>query len=238
MSGKGKKAENLNEKISIYSKRQLIIGENTAFFVKEEYKTIRTNILLSIPSEGCKIIGITSAEPNEGKSLNCLNLAITFAQTEAKVLVIDCDLRIPNQARLMGMEAVPGLSNVLVGMNALDEIIRKTEFSNLDAVFAGDIPPNPSELLGSANMAGVMGELSARYDYIFVDLPPVNIVTDTMVMSKYLSGIVFVVRSGISKRDSVSEALGRLEMAKANILGILLTGVTEKPRYAKKLAKK
>lgn len=238
MSGKGKKAENLNEKISIHSKRQLIIGENTAFFVKEEYKTLRTNILLSIPSEGCKIIGITSAEPNEGKSLNCLNLAITFAQTEAKVLIIDCDLRIPNQARLMGMEAVPGLSNVLVGMNALDEIIRKTEFSNLDAVFAGDIPPNPSELLGSANMAGVMGELSAQYDYIFVDLPPVNIVADTMVMSKYLSGIVFVVRSGISKRDSVSEALGRLEMAKANILGILLTGVKEKPRYAKKLAKK
>ena len=212
-------------KLSELHDRSFIIDKNTAFSIKEEYKTLRTNILLSLPTEGCKIIGITSAQPFEGKSVNCLNLAITFAQTGARVLLIDCDLRIPSQARLVGLKAAPGVSNVLVGMNNVGEAVQKTKYPGVDILLSGDIPPNPSELLGSENMEKTLRELSQKYEFIFIDLPPVNVVADAVIVSKYVSGLLLVVRSSVSRRDSIAEALKRLELARANIIGILLTCV-------------
>jgi len=216
---------------SLQHDKNFIISDNTAFSIKEEYKTLRTNIMFSIPSEGCKVIGITSAGPMEGKSINCLNLAITFAQTNARVLLIDCDLRLPRQARLAGMDSIPGISNILVGMNNIDESIHKTNFFGLDMILSGDIPPNPSELLGSENMGKIINELSQNYDYIFVDLPPINVVADAVAMSKYLSGIVLVVRAIISQRDSVIKAINQLELVDAKIIGILLNGVKNKTGF-------
>lgn len=204
------------------------------FSVKEEYKTLRTNVLFSFPSSVCKVIGISSAEPLEGKSTNCLNLAITFAQTNARVLLMDCDLRLPSQARLVNLDAIPGISNVLIGMNTAEEAIQKTEFKNLNAILSGSIPPNPSELIGSEAMGNLITELSKDYDYIFVDLPPVNVVADTAAMSKYLSGLILVVRAGESKRESVSKALSKLEFANANIIGIILNGVKRNNRFVAK----
>lgn len=220
---KDSSAKNLQKKLFESHDRSFIINEKTAFSVKEEYKTLRTNILLSIPSEGCRVIGITSAQPFEGKSINCLNLAITFSQMEARVLLIDCDLRIPSQARLVGLAAVPGVSNVLAGMNTLEEAIRKTEYPNVDVLLSGDIPPSPTELLGSNNMSLILEVLSQEYNYIFIDLPPINMIADAMIMSKHLSGLLLVIRSAASRRDSVIKAITRLELAQANIIGILLT---------------
>jgi len=208
--------------------RSLIINDKTAFSIREEYKTLRTNILFSIPSESCKIIGISSAQPLEGKSINSLNLAITFAQTNARVLLIDCDLRLPSQARLLDMDAIPGISNVLIGMNTVNETIQKTKYSDLDVILSGDIPPNPSELLGSEKMGKILDELSTMYDYIFVDLPPINIVADALIMSKFLSGLILVVRASFSKRDRVMKAITKLELAEANIIGIVLTDIKSK----------
>lgn len=221
-------AKYLRKKLSELHDRSFIINEKTAFSVKEEYKTLRTNIQLSIPSEGCRVIGITSALPFEGKSINCLNLAITFSRLEARVLIIDCDLRLPSQGRLLGMDAVPGISNVLAGMNTIEEAIQKTEYPNVEVLLSGNIPPNPTELLGSKNMSMILEVLSQEYDYIFIDLPPVNIVSDTMIMSKNLSGLLIVVRSASSRRDSVVEAISRLELAKANIIGVLFTCAANK----------
>lgn len=217
-----------NKKTSLLHDRNFIINDNTAFSIKEEYKTLRTNIMFSIPSDECKVIGITSAEPMEGKSINCLNLAITFAQTNARVLLIDCDLRLPRQASLVDMDSIPGISNILVGMNSVTESIHKTRLSGLDVVLSGDIPPNPSELLGSENMGKIIKELSRNYDYIFVDLPPINIVADAAVMSKYLSGMILVVRAIISQRDTVIKAVNQLERVEANVIGIVLNGVKNK----------
>lgn len=215
-------------KLSEANDRSFIINENSDFCVIEEYKTLRTNIVLSFPSEGCRMIGITSAQPDEGKSTNCLNLAITFAQMEARVLLIDCDLRIPSQARLIGMKATPGISNVLVGMCTVEEAIRETEYPGVDVLLSGDIPPNPSELLGSEKMEKILADLSQKYDYILIDLPPVNIVADTVILSKYMSGVLLVVRLRISSRDSVAEAIKKLELAKTNIIGVLLAGMKNK----------
>lgn len=205
--------------------RSLIINENTSFSVKEEYKTLRTSVLFSFPSSGCKVIGISSAEPLEGKSTNCLNLAITFAQTNSRVLLMDCDLRLPSQARLVNLNAIPGISNILVGMNTAEQAVQKTDFPNLQVLLSGNIPPNPSELIGSEAMGKLIEELSKNYDYIFVDLPPINVVVDTVVMSKYLSGLILVVRAVESKRESIIKALNKLELSDANIIGIILNGV-------------
>lgn len=224
-------SQKINTKLSAFHDRSLIINEKTAFSVREEYKTLRTNILFSIPSEGCKVIGVTSAQPLEGKSINCLNLAITFAEMDARVLLMDCDLRLPSQARLLALDAIPGISNVLVGMNTVEEAIQKTGYSGVDVLLSGDIPPNPAELLGSENMQNLIAELSQKYEYIFIDLPPVNIVTDAIVMSNYLSGMIFIVRAAFSKRDSVIKAIGKLELADANIIGVVLTGVKCKTRF-------
>jgi len=211
--------------------KSLIINDNTSFSVKEEYKTLRTNVLFSFPSSGCKVIGISSAEPLEGKSTNCLNLAITFAQTKARILLMDCDLRLPSQARLVGLDAIPGISNILVGMNTAEEAIKKTGVSNLHVLLSGNIPPNPSELIGSDAMGKLIEELSKNYDYIFVDLPPINVVADAAAISKYLSGLILVIRAVESKRESVIKALNKLELADANIIGIILNGVKSNTHF-------
>ena len=224
MAGKKKAAKaEADKQRSILHDRSFILNEQTVFAVMEEYKTLRTNIMLSSHSDGCRIIGLTSAQPFEGKSINCLNLAIVFAQTGAKVLLIDCDLRMPNQARLTGLPGTPGVSNVLAGMNTLEEAVRKTRYSGVDVITSGDLPPSPTELLGSYKMQAMLKALSAQYDYIFIDLPPANVVADAIIMSGYLSGILLVVRSAFSRRAGVIEAIERLELAKANIIGILLT---------------
>ena len=222
---------------SILRDRSFILNEKTSFSIKEEYKTLRTNIMFSIPSDGCKIIGISSAQPMEGKSINCLNLAITFAQTNTRVLLIDCDLRLPKQASLLDMDALPGISNVLVGMSTIQQAVKKTCYPGLDVIFSGDIPPNPAELLGSNNMSKTINELSKCYDYIFVDLPPINIVSDAVTMSKCLSGMILVVRALVSKRDSVEKALGQLELSGTHVIGLILNGVNSKPRLSYKYGK-
>jgi len=220
--------DGLLNKRSVIRDRSFIINKNSAFSIKEEYKTLRTNIMFSIPSANCKIIGISSAEPMEGKSINCLNLAITFAQTNARVLLIDCDLRLPRQASLVDLDAVPGISNVLVGMNTIDEAINKTSYSGLHVLLSGDIPPNPSELLGSENMGKLIDKLSDYYDYIFVDLPPINTVSDTLAMSRYLSGLILIIKANTSKRANVIKAINQLELVNANIIGVVLNGVKDK----------
>lgn len=205
------------------------MNDKTLFSIIEEYKTLRTNIMFSIPTEGCKVIGVTSAQSMDGKSITCLNLAITVAQTKARVLLIDGDLRVPKLARLLDMEAIPGISNVLVGLSTLKDSIQLTTYSGLHVLLSGDIPPNPSELLGSDSMNSLIEELKTRYDYIFIDLPPINIVSDAVAVSKFLSGEIVVIRSGMSGRENVIRAISQLEFVDANILGVVLNGVQCKP---------
>ena len=124
-------------------KRARVLNEKSSFHVKEAYKALRTNILFAIPNEKTKRIIVTSALAGEGKSTNCLNLAISFAQTGAKVLLIDCDLRKPSVANLLDIQSSPGLSNVLASLNTVDSVIVHTEYANLDAIPSGDMTPNP-----------------------------------------------------------------------------------------------
>ena len=205
--------------------REKILNNKTSFHVREAYKALRTNLIFSLPSDTCKKIVITSALASEGKSTNALNLAITFAEMDARVLIIDCDLRRPNLARLLDVPNAPGLSNYLVGLNSSDEIIHKTTYNNLSIITAGNIPPNPVELLSSENMGRLIEKLETEFDYIFLDTPPVNLVIDTIVISKYVHGIVLIALQNSTDKEALRYALKQIKFAGSKVLGFVLNGV-------------
>lgn len=205
--------------------REKILSSKSPFHVREAYKALRTNLIFSLPSESCKKIVVTSALASEGKSTNCLNMAITFAETDAKVLIIDCDLRRPNLARLLDVQNAPGLSNYLVGLNSSDDIVCKSVYNNLYYITAGNIPPNPVELLSSDNMERLITKLEQEFDYIFLDTPPVNLVIDTVAISKFAHGVVMIALQNSTDKEALRYALNQLNFVGAKVLGFVLNGV-------------
>lgn len=199
-----------------------LIDEKTAFHVKEAYKAMRTNVMYSVPGDDCKVIGVTSAIPGEGKSTTVLNLAITFAQTGTRVLLIDADMRRPNIKRILKVGEVVGLSEILAKFVKATDAIKPSGYEKLDIIFSGNVPPNPVELLGSDNMLDLIDELKHMYDYIFIDTPPINVVTDSAVVSRVLHGVVLVARENKSRKDEVLEAINKLKFVNAKILGLVL----------------
>ena len=210
-----------NKKNDLEAKYTLLSG-TTSFHVKEAYKAMRTNVMFSVPGDGCKVIGVTSAVPGEGKSTTVLNLAITFAQTGTRVLLIDADMRRPNIKRILSAGEGVGLADILAKFVTAEESIRPSGYDKLDVIFSGNVPPNPVELLASDNMQAMIDELKEQYDYIFIDTPPINVVTDATVVSRLLHGIILVARENKSKKDEVSEALNKLRFVNAKVLGLVL----------------
>jgi succinoglycan biosynthesis transport protein ExoP len=157
-----------------------------------------------------------------------VNLAITVSMTNAKVLLIDCDLRKPRMHRFFKYKSIPGLSNYLLGENDLDSIIKKTEIPNLHVIYAGAIPPNPVELLDSKVFQEMMDTLSQSYEYIFIDCPPLLEVTDALVVSKLCSGTVLVARQKYTTHRFIHQALKKLDFANAKVLGFVLNDVPKK----------
>lgn len=219
-SGENKKT------LSIQEERKHLLTPQSDFFIREAYKTLRTNVSFALPGEeGCKVIVVTSSLQGEGKSITAVNLAITYAMADKKVLIIDCDMRRPKLARLMQMGSKVGLSNLIVNSKLLDEAIKQTSTPGLDIILSGNVPPNPSELLSSVRMEKLIEQLKGQYDYIFLDSPPVNMVTDAVVLAPKSDGVIFLVRANHSERGSVIHAVEQLEYAKAKILGFVLNGV-------------
>ena len=216
------KTINNKNTFSLSQEQYWILNENSSFLCKESYNSLRTNIIFSIPKEGCKIIGITSAERAEGKSINVLNLAISLSEINKRVLLIDCDLRKPKIARLLDLKSSPGITNVLVGLTGLNKTIQSTKYKNLDVLLSGDIPPNPTELIGSLKLTETLHILSEQYDYIFIDTPPVNVVTDACILSNIIEGYIFLIRLNISERNTVVNAIEKLKFVNAKILGIII----------------
>ena len=200
------------------------------FATKEAYRTLRTNVRFALQGTGCKKFCITSSSQGEGKSITMLNLAITFAETGQRVLLIDADLRRPAVSRLLVEKATPGLSNILAGLATEQEALRKNVYPNLDIIFSGDIPPNPTELLDSDRMRELLDRLSMRYDYILLDTPPVNIVSDACVIGNMLDGVLILARQGRSRKESLKRAVDHLQLAGAKILGCIFNGVPNEVR--------
>lgn len=200
-----------------------IISENMPFDIIEAYKAARTNIMFSLNSEkGCRKVVISSATSGEGKSTTCINLAKTFAEIGVKVLILDADLRAPRVHKYMCIENEKGLSNILAGFDKLDDCIYHTEQENLDCLTSGAIPPNPVELISSDAMTELFEELEKRYDYVFIDTPPLNIVTEGLLLSKICNGIIIVTRQKYTMYKMIERAINSLKFANAKILGFIL----------------
>lgn len=208
------------------AQRRQILNKNSNFIVQEAYKSLRTNVRFFLRNWDCKKICITSSAAGEGKSITLLNLAISIAESGQKVLLIDADLRRPAQARLLMEKAAPGLSNLLAGLSSKEEAIRKDVYPNLDVLFSGDVPPNPSEILGSQEMEAMMTDFSKKYDYILVDTPPVGVVSDACLVASLVDGVLLLVRQQRTKKDDVKRAVNNLQLTGARILGYVLNGVT------------
>lgn len=201
---------------------------NLNFAGSEAYKQLRTNIQFSIPKkEGCKVLAVTSAQAGDGKSTTSINLAYSLASNQAKVLLLEADMRLPLMAGRLGIKTEPGLSSYLTGNYKASEVIQKVPGDlPFYTIPAGKIPPNPSELLASEQMEHSLENLKKIFDYIIIDLPPVNIVTDASTLAEKVDGYIVVVRQDKTTRRSIDDALTKLHIVNAKILGFVLNGVT------------
>lgn len=202
-----------------------LLDREFSFQTTEAFKTLRANLIFSLSTRKNKTFAVTSPMQHEGKSTTAANLALTFAQMDAKVLLIDADLRKPIQHKLFKLKNKVGLSTLLCGMHSFKEVLNENIIPGLDVMTSGPIPPNPSELLGSDNMKVLFKELSDYYDYIIVDTPPINIVSDTLMLSDSIAGIVLVAMSGMTTYDSYQHAADSVNFAGGNVLGAVITKV-------------
>ena len=216
---------NKQEKTSHMGTRRQLLNKNSNFAVREAYKTLRTNIRFLLRDHKCKRISITSGLSGEGKSITLTNLAISLAEDGQRVLLIDADMRRPALSRLLMESATPGLSDILSGQASAQEAVREELYPNLDVIFSGDVPPNPSELLGSNAMRELIDTMSERYDYILVDTPPVGMVSDACIVTNLLDGVLMLVRQDWAKKETVRRAVANMEMTGIKPLGYVLNGV-------------
>ena len=228
----GKRDSRQQENIRIQEARRCILASKSDFFIREAYKTLRTNVTFSLAGEGkSRVVVVTSSLQREGKSTTAVNLALSFAEAGKKVLLVDCDMRRPKLGRLLNLSAPAGLSNLLLDPSLLEKSIIK-EYSTIDVLLSGDIPPNPSELLGSELMKKLLDQMREKYDCVILDTPPINMVTDAVVLAPQSDGVLFVVRANQSERGAVIHAVEQLEYAQVKLLGFVLNGVElEKTSY-------
>ncbi|HTK29886.1 MAG TPA: polysaccharide biosynthesis tyrosine autokinase [Vicinamibacterales bacterium] len=191
----------------------------------EAFKTVRTNVLFSSSEDGLKTLVITSAGPGEGKSIVAANLALALAQAGQRVLLVDGDMRRPRVHEIYDCAQEPGLSNVLTGHAKLSEALRKSAVPGLWLLAAGQIPPNPAELLGSRRYLDLIASLDEHFDWAIIDTPPVLAVADSSIAANESSGVVFVVGSDKTSRQAARAAVEQLLAANAHIVGSVLNKV-------------
>lgn len=212
------------------SKRQLITLTNPKSPISESYRSLRTNIDFSSIDEKLQVIMVSSAGPGEGKSTTITNLAITFAQSERKVVLIDADLRKPTAHHTFSLSNRFGLSSVLSQQCSLGEAIQRSNVPGMDIMTSGAIPPNPAEMLNSKRMTTVIDELRQQYDMILIDTPPLLAVTDAQIVSTKSDGVVLVVDQGRVKREIAKKAVHNLQAVNARILGVVLNNVKRRAK--------
>ncbi len=201
------------------------IGSELDFASKEAYNLLRTNISFAFPDKvGGRVIGVTSACPQEGKSTASMNLSYSLAEAGNKVFLMDADMRRPSICGTLSLPMSNGLSNLLSGGENVT-LHKGTMHSNITVLTSGDIPPNPSELIGSNKMKDILEQYRKEYDYVVIDLPPVLSVSDAVAISKYVDGMVVVVRNGSTRRRDVVEVVRQLDYAEAKILGFVYNKV-------------
>lgn len=200
------------------------LHKNLEFTATEQYKLLRTNLSFTLPEDQkCAIIGVTSSMRGEGKSTTSVNLSYVLAESGKKVLLIDGDLRIPSVAKKMEIASSPGLTDMLMSYETQQLNFFKSKLLNDWYILpSGDLPPNPSELLSSHRMEMVLKALSEKFDYIVVDLPPVNLVSDALAISNYITGMIVVIREDYTEKKELENCFRQLRLSNVNVLGCVM----------------
>lgn len=191
----------------------------------EAYRVIRTGIQFAQAGKELQTIALTGCTPNEGKSTTIANLAVVLTQAGKSVLLIDCDMRNPTVHKNFNLSNKVGLSSCISMGTALSDAVQKTSIEGLYALTGGVIPPNPSELLGSEQMKNVLQRAKEQYDYVLIDTPPVMPVTDALIVSRFVDGMILVIASAEVKVEMARDVKNQLVNAGANILGVVLNKV-------------
>jgi capsular exopolysaccharide synthesis family protein len=215
----------------------LVTSPNARSSAAEAYRQLRTSVLLSSAGHPSKLLLVTSSQPREGKTTTAVNTAISLAQTGASVVIVDCDMRRPRVHHLLNVDDRLGISLYLSGQNEdLDALVQAHQIPNLSVLPCGPIPPNPAELIGSDQMRKLLGELSARFDHIVVDSPPVVSFADPVILSTMVDGVILVVRGGFTSRGVMLRSRQILGDVGAKIYGVVLNDAdmksTESYHYA------
>ena len=205
--------------------RGLLTDKDVPFNVVESYKTIRTNILFTAADSDKKVIAVSSPNPGEGKSTSAANLAIALAQTGSAVLLIDADMRKPVQHRTFRIKNDEGLSTLIIKKSSMAKSVKSNVINNLDLLPSGPLPPNPSELLSTDNFKALLEMFAKNYDYVIIDTPPVNVVSDAMVMKDSITGIMLVIRYAMTTYEELSTCMKQINLAQVNMLGFVMNDV-------------
>lgn len=201
-----------------------LLSESSPFAVKEAYRTLRTNVIFSLPGTECKVIGITSARAAEGKSTTAASLALSLAQIDKRVLLLDCDMRLPSVASKFRIPLAPGLSDFITGQARIENTIHNLEDHGIHVMPAGNIPPDATGLLEAKQLEHLFRAFRQNYDYVVVDLPPAADLPDAAIMAKHIDGYLLASRQKRTKHKDVSEMMKNLQMSGANLLGFVITG--------------
>lgn len=209
------------------SANPLITMEKPKSVISEKFRGIRTNILFSTADNDVQTIVFISEKPAAGKSTISANVSITYAQAGYKTLLIDGDMRKPTQHYIFNTDNTDGFSNLIINKTDYNKAIHKTDIDNLDLLTSGPIPPNPSELIGSEKSLEVLEYLRSEYDFIIIDTPPVNTVTDAQLFAEIAKYVVYVVDVQKNDRNAVKKGKELIEKAGAKILGVVLNKAPE-----------
>jgi capsular exopolysaccharide synthesis family protein len=212
--------------------RTLITLRDPGSAAAEAYRTLRTNIQFSSLDRPLKTLLITSTAPDEGKSTTLANLAVTMAQAEQRVLIVDCDLRRPSLHSIFGLSNELGLTSAILEQEPGELPIQATAVPGLSLLASGPLPPRPADLLGSRRMGAMMERLRAAADIVLIDTPPVVAVTDAAVLAPQVDGVLLVLQAGHTRRDRAREARQILEKVKAHIIGVVLNNARLEGGYS------
>lgn len=208
------------------------ICDKMSYVAHEVYKKMRTNTMLALPqNDKCKVVGITSSQPGEGKSTTAINLAYSFAELGNKVLLVDSDLRRPSVAEKLSLEAGIGLGELLTNSSDVSAAIRHYQSESgavsFDVIGGNGFYENASELLSSRRFASLIDTLTKAYEYVLFDLPPIEAVIDAVIVGKHTDGMILVIRENKIPRKQFGKCISQLDFASVKILGVVVNGSYE-----------
>ena len=204
-------------------------GNDVPFNYVESFKSLRTNLNFIAATEKINTLVLTSAIPGAGKSNTAINLAITLAEDNKSVVVVDCDLRKPSLNRYLRLgHNFKGVTDILTGTATVEDALIEFEDLGIHVLTAGAVPPNPSEMLSAEPMQKLVADLKSAFDYVILDTPPVSVVTDAAILGRYADGAILCVRSNFAPKETVQLAKERLTAVGVRLLGVVLTGFDAK----------